>query len=69
MLTCTQVGQKWHVYSARSMTLSASLKFGNVIFGRSDPNKEKKRAFSSQARQNYCTAPQFAQKVSTNAIA
>ena len=63
MLTCTQVAQKWHVPSATSMTLPAAVKFDDVM-----PNKEKKRAFASQACQDYCATLQFAQKVSANAF-
>ncbi|XP_065069968.1 uncharacterized protein LOC135694980 [Rhopilema esculentum] len=68
MLTCTQVAQKWHVPSATSMTLSAAGKFDDVIFSKYEPNKEKKRAFASQASQDDCATPQFAQKVSANAF-
>ena len=52
-LTCTHVTQKWHIPSTANMTLSKAVKFNDVSFTNTEPNRELEKAFKSSARDNY----------------
>eukprot|EP00794_Sanderia_malayensis_P000921 gene921-228_t len=67
-MTCTQIAQKWHVPSAANMTLCKAMKFSEVALEKAEPNKTRKQPTVSGMREDFCTTPPFAYRMSSEAL-
>ena len=64
-LTCTQVGQKWHVPADAGNQFSKASKFEELVFEKAEEGKKRKRPLLKGNRESYCATPPYA--LETNA--
>ena len=53
-LTCTQVGQKWHVPADAGNQFPKALKFQELVFEKAEGGKKRKRPLVTGNRESYC---------------
>ncbi len=61
-LTCTQVGQNWHIPADPRSSSRKTLKFNELAFEKAEEGKKRKRPLLTAERENYCGTPPFAWK-------
>eukprot|EP00794_Sanderia_malayensis_P021058 gene21058-23113_t len=66
-LTCTQVGQKWHVPSGANRTEDNAFKFSSLVFEKSEEGKKRKRPLV-QGNMDFCATPPFARETTSNEL-
>ena len=66
-LTCTQVGQKWHVPSGKNAE-DRAFKFTSLVFEKAEEGKKRKRPLVTGCRELYCATPIFAQETTINEL-
>ena len=59
-LTCTQVGQKWHIPADAKRMSSKAVKIKDISFEKAEEGTSKKRQILTGERQGYCAVPLFA---------
>jgi len=66
-LTCTQVGQKWHVPSGANKTEDKAFKFSSLVFEKSEEGKKRKRPLV-KGNMDFCAIPPFARETNSNEL-
>ena len=61
-LSCTQVGQKWHLLARSHHQGKHAFKFSSTIFEKAEDGKKRKRPQVGGERDGYCATPPFAQQ-------
>eukprot|EP00112_Aurelia_sp_Birch-Aquarium-sp1_P013395 Seg2842.3 transcript_id=Seg2842.3/GoldUCD/mRNA.D3Y31 product="hypothetical protein" protein_id=Seg2842.3/GoldUCD/D3Y31 len=67
-LTCTQVGQKWHVPTDAGNQLSKAFKFQELVFEKAEEGKKRKRPLVTGSRESYCATPPYALETNANEL-
>ena len=67
-LTCTQVGQKWHVPTDAGNQLSRAFKFQELVFEKAEEGKKRKRPLVTGSRESHCATPPYALETNANEL-
>ncbi|XP_065067596.1 uncharacterized protein LOC135693138 [Rhopilema esculentum] len=67
-ITCTKVGQKWHIPSGARNLSSKAFKFRDLVFEKAEETKKRKRPLVTGSRDTYCATPQFALETSPDEL-